>query len=523
ASWVGMSYSKEVLKLEILGQDKIDAGEQINYTVKFKNNGKVRLETPELYFEFPDGAILENTQKIVKMDSKALGGDIYPGEERSFTFSARLLGQEGETKTAKARINFQPKDLKSRNETSTTFTTILGKIPLSLFIETPDQVPSGKSITVRVSYSSNVSYPLSDLTVKVETPTDFKLQYSQPKGLDNEWSVPILNQAEKKSIQLTGTLSGESKDQKIFKAQIGIWQGDNFIMLEEVARGVEIIAPSIYVTQKVNGNENYTASTGDQLHYEITFTNIGDEPLNDLVLISRLAGSGIDFNSVRVMDGNYQQGDNSIVWDSAQLPALKYLDVGQQAKVEFWVKLNSRWTIASTADKNPVIRNSVSVGPAKQDFVTKINSALVAEQKIYNENQYFTNSGPFPLQVGQKTYLTVEWTAKNFYNDVEGARIRGILPPGVDFENAIYPSDAKITFNVNTREIIWEIGSLEAGAGFLTGAKKAAFQVSAIPEFVEDVLVVGDMQLSGNDQWTGRELSARAEALYAPVANTNNF
>ncbi|MDD5569500.1 MAG: hypothetical protein PHG23_03775, partial [Candidatus Pacebacteria bacterium] len=66
ASWVGMSYSKEVLKLEILGPDKIDAGEQINYTVKFKNNGKVRLETPELYFEFPDGAILENTQKIVK-------------------------------------------------------------------------------------------------------------------------------------------------------------------------------------------------------------------------------------------------------------------------------------------------------------------------------------------------------------------------------------------------------------------------------------------------------------------------
>jgi len=58
------------------------------------------------------------------MTAEQLGGDIYPGEERTFKFTGRLLGKENETKTLKVVISFQPKDLKSRNEVSTTFTTI---------------------------------------------------------------------------------------------------------------------------------------------------------------------------------------------------------------------------------------------------------------------------------------------------------------------------------------------------------------------------------------------------------------
>ena len=46
--WQGNPFSKEILKLEILGPDSASASNEITYTVKYKNNGDVRLEEPRL-------------------------------------------------------------------------------------------------------------------------------------------------------------------------------------------------------------------------------------------------------------------------------------------------------------------------------------------------------------------------------------------------------------------------------------------------------------------------------------------
>jgi uncharacterized repeat protein (TIGR01451 family) len=517
-TWFQMSYSKEVLKLEILGPSKADTGESITYTVKFKNNGNVRLENPELYFTFPDGAITENGQKVVRLDSTALKGDIYPGEERSFQFKARLMGRTNEIKEAQARMTFQPSGLKTKNEVKTSFTIILGNVPISLNIQMPDQVANNKVFTININYTSNVSYPLNDLTIKVQLPPEFTLVSQKPKGIDNEWNIPVLNEMSGGNIQLIGSLSGQDKDKKVFKAELGIWQNGNFVPLKEAVRNVEIIAPSIYLSQTINNSDAYAASPGDQLHYQISFTNIGQDALQDIVLISRLSGHYLDLNSVKVPIGNYQQGDNSIIWDGSQIPELNYLAPGQTGKVEFWVNVNKRWAINSQADINPVIKNTITIGQNTQEFITKINSSLVAEQKIYNESKYFTNSGPYPLKVGQKTYLTVEWTAKNYYNDMEGVIMKAVLSPNVNFENKIYPENIKISYDAGTQEVTCIIGSLKAGAGFLSEAPKCAFQVSIIPELNEDALITGSLEITGNDQWTGKQISAQTEPSYVPVS-----
>jgi len=371
-TWFQMSYSKEVLKLEILGPSKADTGESITYTVKFKNNGNVRLENPELYFTFPDGAITENGQKVVRLDSTALKGDIYPGEERSFQFKARLMGRTNEIKEAQARMTFQPSGLKTKNEVKTSFTIILGNVPISLNIQMPDQVANNKVFTININYTSNVSYPLNDLTIKVQLPPEFTLVSQKPKGIDNEWNIPVLNEMSGGNIQLIGSLSGQDKDKKVFKAELGIWQNGNFVPLKEAVRNVEIIAPSIYLSQTINNSDAYAASPGDQLHYQISFTNIGQDALQDIVLISRLSGHYLDLNSVKVPIGNYQQGDNSIIWDGSQIPELNYLAPGQTGKVEFWVNVNKRWAINSQADINPVIKIPLQLDKIHRNLLQKL-------------------------------------------------------------------------------------------------------------------------------------------------------
>lgn len=519
-SWQSMSFSKEVLKVEILGPEKTTVGEDVEYVVKMKNNGNIRLESPELIFNYPEGSIIgEVDGKIKVMSAKDLGGDIYPGEERSFKFNARLLGKEKDTKIAKVSVSFQPKDLKTRSEVSTTFTTILGQIPLSLNIDIVPTAATGKALTFRVNYSSNVTYPLQDLTCYIQFPDGFDYLYSQPKGMDNtQWDIPVLNEGGAGKIEVSGVLNGQSMEQKVFKARIGVWQDGNFILLKEVIKGVEIVAPALYITQKINNDTNYVASPGDQLHYEVTFRNVGDDPIQDLVLITRLEGDQFDLSSIKTTDGKYQAGDNSIVWDTDKIPELKLLEMGQVGRVEFWVNVKPQWAMKTLNDKNPILKNKVTLGEARQDFLTKINSVVSAEQKIYSENKYFENSGPYPLQSGQKTTLTVEWKAINNYNDIENAKMVTVLPESVTFVGKTYPEGMEITYDENTSEVACNIGSLPAGAGIIKDPKICAFQISVQPEVADEaIILLGSAQLSGTDQWTNKTLTAKTETLYGQM------
>ena len=57
-NWQRNIYSKDILKLEILGPETVDLAADFEYIVKYKNNGTVRLEEPRLIFEYPKQAIV---------------------------------------------------------------------------------------------------------------------------------------------------------------------------------------------------------------------------------------------------------------------------------------------------------------------------------------------------------------------------------------------------------------------------------------------------------------------------------
>lgn len=514
--WQNMSFSKEILKMEIIGSEKASVGEEIEYIVKFKNNGTVRLENPELTFEFPEGAIIDDGTRIQRKSSDEIQGDIYPGQERTIKFITRYLGKENDVKTVKATISFQPKDLKSRNEVTTSFTTILGEVPINFSLDVPAETASGKAFSFRINYSSNVNYPLKDVSFMIQYPDGFEFLYSQPKGLENtQWDIPILNETGSGKIEVSGILTGNSQEQKIFRARMGIWQDGNFILLKESIKGVQITSPSLYITQRVNNNEDYIASVGDHLHYEVFFRNLSESPSTNMVLIIRLEGSSLDFNSIIAPDGKFESGDNSILWEPKNIPQLQYLDPGEEGKVEFWVDVKKNWTMKNLADKNPTIKNKVMINTSRGEFVTKIGTSLEAKQNIYIEDKYFDNSGPYPLEAYQKTYLTVEWTAKSTFNDIGEAVMKTVLPDNVIYENKIYPEGVDLVFDENTRELVWNIGTIEAGSGSLKQAKSCAFQLSVTPQTIEqDIILLGSAQVSGIDQWTNKSLSYKTDVVY---------
>jgi len=444
--------------------------------------------------------------------------DLYPGQEEVLKFRTRIFGKKGEVKVAKASLNYRPKNLKAFYESKSSFSTKIESVPITFALDFPSKIVSGKETKISLNYFSNLDFPLSDLRVKIEYPQGFEFLKSEPQGIEkNEWEIKILNQAEGGRIDVFGKISGQIGGQKIFKAQLGIWIRDRFFILKETVRGIEIVRPHLAIFQQVNRFSDYIASPGELLHYEIFFRNIGEEPFENLFLVSRLEGP-FDFASLRSEFGKVNLADKSILWDWRDIPQLRYLAPGEEGKVEFWINLEEDWQLKSEFDKNFTLKNQVSLFQVKEEFVTKINSKLEILQAGYFEDEVFGNSGPIPPKVGEKTTYTIVWQVKNYYNDVKNVKVRAILPPGVKLTGKIFPENEKekFTFDSRSREILWDVGDLPAGTGILFPQKSLAFQIEFLPTENQRGLVatlINEASVSGEDQFTLTNLKMSAPGV----------
>ncbi len=530
--WQKNPYSKEILKIEIIGPTEAVISEEVEYTVKLKNNGNVRLEETRLVFEFPEHTLFEEGFSRRQEIGYEELGDIYPGDEKTFKFKGRFFGKEGEAKTVKALASFRPKNLKARYDRESTFTTVIKSIPLTFDFDIPSKVEVERDFRFSLNYYSSLNYPLSNLGIRVEYPLDFEFLESNPQGLGKtEWEISILNPAEGGRVEIKGRLSGETGQQKTFRASLGIWLEDEFVLLKEISKSVEIDRPGIFVSQRINDQSQYIASSGDLLHYEIFFRNIGSEPFLDLSLIATLEGNGFDFTTIKSDLGQFNKGDNFIVWDERDVSNLRFLDQGEEGKVEFWVNLKDGWEISSFAKKNAILKNIVLIPKVgKKEFETKVDSKLVISQKGYYQDEVFGNSGPIPPKVGEETTYTIIWQAKNYFNDVKNVKVKAVLPSNVRLTGKIFPEgeSSKFTFDNQSREIIWMVKdseTMEAGTGVLNSAPNIVFQVALTPtseQIAKTPQIIGNAIITGEDQWTGRVVEKGSWAIDASLPDDSS-
>jgi len=512
-------FSKEVLKLEISGPSETKMGEIVEYIIVYKNNGNFRLEDPELIFEAPENSImLEGKSQRQVLTSDQLGEAIYPGEERNFSFKMRLMGYEGETKVAKVSLSYRPKNLKARSQSSTSFITKVKDVPITFDFDAPSTIgPEGK-FNIRINYFSNVDFPLPDLRIVLDTPSGFEASEVNPKPLENyEWKIGVLNKSEGGRIEILGSISGQVGEEKLFRAKLISWQEGTPVLLKETSKGINLIKPSLYIRQEINGNPDYFSFPGDWLHFEVFFKNLGYEPFKNLFLVCKLEGDAFDFSTIKTELGSFKEGDDSIIFDWRKVSKLQYLAPIDEGKVDFWVKLKDGFEIK----ENPSIKNKVFLSQAMEEFETKISSKLEISQKGYFSIDAFENSGLLPPQVGNITTYAIIWQVKNYYNDVKNVKVKAVLPKEVNLTGKILPETeiSKFSFDPQSREIVWSIENLEAGKGISNLPPSVIFQIAFTPtqdQRGKSPDLIGEAKMTGEDVWTGQIL----QALSPPINTT---
>jgi hypothetical protein len=168
----------------------------------------------------------------------------------------------------------------------------------------------------------------------------------------------------------------------------------------------------------------------------------------------------------------------------------------EEGRVSFWVKVKDR-----IEGINPAIRAEISLSNVKERVTTKINSRVSLTQKGYFSTGPFDNYGSQPPSVGSSTSYTVLWRVNNLHNELENSKVRAVLAPGVRLSGEVSPKGDYLSFDLGSREIIWDIGRLSAGE-----TSEIYFQIVFDPQpdqKDDSVELISEATLSAKDLWTG--------------------
>ena len=514
-------FSKEILKLEILGVETAKAGDEIEYTIKYKNNGNFALESPKLIFDLPDNSLTEDEKTRITQDLK----DIYPGDEDFVKIKARLLGKEGDLKVAKAYLSYQPKNLTVRYESDTTFTTKIETVPITLDFDLSTKAEKGKDFQYSLNYFSNIDYPLENLSIKITPVSGFEITSSDPSSLDNlEWKLQTLSKAQGGRITIKGKINADVNQNLNFIAQLGMWKNGNFFVIKETSAEVQIIQSMLYISQQVNGSSNYVASPGETLHYQVFFRNIGSSAFENLFVIANLDGSALDMSTIQAGNGQVQQSGNMIVWDWKEAYQLRKIDVQQEASVDFYVKVKSDWMPSNSDANELVISDQINVSQIVQKFSIKVNSGLVISQSGSHDSSV-ANSGAVPPIAGKPTLYTITWDIKNYFSDAKNVKVKATLPQNVKLTGEIMPTNesSNFSFDSASREIVWSVGDVLTGTGVNGDPITLSFQVSVTPNSSQKgstISLIGQSTITGENQFTNSVITSTDSAIDTSLFNT---
>lgn len=526
--WFGSpSFSESGVKLEIEGPNQVSVGDEVIYKLKYSNTTKLDLNNMAFKFTYPDNSVVLKDGALVKELTETFTLDqLSPGQSAEKEFKAFLVGDRGNIKTAKAELSYRAEDLRTVFEKNTSIATTIISLPVSLTLSAPPNSVPGQVLNYVLDYRNEFSEDIYDLKFEFDYPDGFSIQKSTPSPNEGNyiWTVPVLRKGNGGRISIIGPLNGKEGETKSVSVALKRKIGGQYINYEKTETSSVVANPLLGAEILVNDSSDYSAFAGDDLNYVIKYSNNSNYNLVGVNLTIKLEGDMYDISSLDTKGGYYDNSNGTILWNASTVSDFSNLAPNKNGQTSFRIKLNNSISSGATGSKNLFVRVSARLSTpnvpagvggddifAESSLVTKISTQPTLKQSVYYNDPAFGSSGPFPLEVGKETSLTVHWQITNPGNDMSGVKISGILPAGVNWKNIISVGSGQPEpiFNKNTSEVVWNLGVLPQGIG-VTGPKyEASFQVTVKPttnQAGSTVLLIKDSKLSGADTFTGQKI-----------------
>ena len=514
----GRSVSTDRVLVSIDAPTAIASGDTVSLLISIKNNNPVPATATMLSVDFPETARSPETPDAPYSHYEDTVGDIAPGATGERTVRVTLFGGENEHITLPVRFEYRVEGSNATYVKEATYEVAITSSPITVRAEAISEASSGQPLTLAVRVRSNAETALENVAVQVQYPFGF----TPRRGDSPIIEVGTLAPGEEKTVTVTGTLSGEDADEKVFRFTSGTRKTPDASMLAisytttEVA--VKLAKPFLSTTLSVNRDTSATPviEAGTQVQGLLTWVNTITSPILDGEVSVKLSGNALDPNSVSAYGGFYRSADTTIVYSRETDSGLARLAPGATGNGSF--TFSSKGPAALAGLKNPTITATISVSgrrfdasnvpQAIQATVTrtiKVATSLTFSGRSLYSSGPFKNTGPWPPVANSETTYTLQLTLSNSVNSVADASVSGTLPSYVRFTGATSPSDGSIVYDPNSRSVTWKAGDVPAGA-----TKTASFQVALLPSVTQhgtSPILMNQQQVTGIDRFTQKPIS----------------
>lgn len=522
--------------VKILGTETLDVGGEVDLEIAYKNENRTNLKNAVLTLNYPAEGFgdIKDKSGFGKIKGSQIIwdlGEISAGYEGLVKISAKIT--DVNANAIFVSLDYDPENFNSSFSAKANyrFNVKIAKVSVNLFA--PKEAVSGQEIKYILTYTNATAMDFEMIRIKLNYPSGFVFSSANPPAAQapDIWEVHGFTRASSGQIEIVGALNSSDEETKIIGAVIEQRNRDGkYIFNNEISANTNLIGSPFVIVQTVNDKENYAADIGETLNYKIKIRNLSNARQDNIILSSVLSGEAIDLTSLVGESANIDRALHTIIWDSKVKSDLAALDPDKEIEVEFSVKINESVSIIDGSSKNFLVKNDVVVkdgnvfnadGSNKAiiatSFETKINSDPVLFVRGYfNDDERLKTSGAIPPKVGETTAYNIHWQILNTSNKIKNAKVAGFLPENIKWTGNVFPLDAKVFYDINTRTIVWEAGDIEVGTGIISPLKEVLFQVTVAPT-ADDVgnylTLIDKNSLSAADEFTLSEITVNAEGI----------
>ncbi len=517
--------SVDKVAIAVQGPTAIAGGDTVPLSFTVTNTNPVAIDNATIEVDFPNGTRdATNVLAAYPRYTEDLG-TIASGASVTRSTKAILFGAAGQSLALPVTLSYGTTGSNATFVKKSSYSLAISSTPLSVSVDTLTETVANKPLTLTVTIRSNASVPLTNVVLEATLPFGFVTTASSLPFNNSTFAIGTLAPGATKTVTLTGTLSGQNNEQRVFRFTVGTADAANTqslavnYMTQDAT--VTIAAPFIDATVALNGDtsNNAVITPGSVQSVTVTYNNTLTTTVANATVAIALSGAAIDYASVRTTSGFYSSGTRTVIFSKDTDPALAALAPGASGIGAFTFSTLPAGAGSGSPSANLTI--SVSGTRLGQSNVPElVNATLSKSYKVatavalaassLHSSGPFTNGGPIPPRAGATTGYTITWNAQNRGSTVAGAAVTATLPSYVTYTGATSGAGS-FTYDEKARVVTWSVGDIAQGA-----SAQGAFQVSIVPSTTQKGTtpqLTGPASFTGYDRFAGVQVSATANPV----------
>lgn len=501
-------------------------GVPFNIEIDISNDSDKLLKDAEISMVLPEGTAFLTESPDKRILNKTIG-DLDTNTSFQEKIPVIIFKNEQSVKKFDATVFYFPPSLgpKMRFEEVKSVEVAVREPGIKLDLVAPQKVLNNEDFEIEVDYQNISDIDFLNVELEFDYPETFTFKNSslKPSTGNNLWNVGDLNKkSQAGNLIIQGRAINPENSFFEIKGKLKIELFGQKYLISEKTASINIAPSPLSLNIVVNDQPNYLAFLGDRLRYKIIYRNSSDIGLNDVVIKARLIGEMFNFINLRT-SGFFNSKDNTITWNAANTPALRFLSAEERA-VEFEIQTKESYPINRISDKNFVLKIEAEISSPTVPYYVASDKTIgfakseikVAGNVVVGAEASFLGGFSPPKANEQSTYL-VRWTIANYSTDISNIEIKSYLQSGVRWVGQEKSNINSVpNYNERTQEIIWPIDSISATKGVISKPVEATFQIEATPNITQigqHLPLLSETTFRAFDEFAKIELKSVNEAI----------